>query len=376
MLVDVRSPRSSDAPPGAPPWWDRALAIVLALAVVAEVLLRAPSVTASQVAICIVGAAALWIRRPQPRAATMLAFGTATVGTLIDLFRGAPPGTLYTGAALLLLPYSLSRWGSRRDIAYSAPFVAAAFSAAALHGEMKTAIDAIGAAIVLLFPAALGASVRFRAIAQDRALEQARLREREQLARELHDSVAHHVTAIAIQAQAGRAVLASRPELALQTLEAIELEAAHTLGELRAMVGALRDDRAAAREPGRVADILQLAAPRATPVVDVDLRGELDGLEPALEAALFRMAQESITNAMRHARQATRVRVHVDGDAEQVRLSVRDDGQAAVWPRAASGYGLVGMAERAALLGGTFRAGPTPDGGWRVEAVLPRSRAA
>ncbi len=366
----LRGTRSRGAP-----WWDRALAVALALVVAAEATARAPMVTAPQVAICGVGALAIWVRRTRPLAATVLSFGTAAVGTIVDLARGAAPGPMFVGAALLLLPYSLARWGTGRDLARGAPFVAAAVGAAALHGEMTTWVDAVAAIVVVSFPAALGASVRFRAVARDRTIEHARTRERELLARELHDSVAHHVTAIAIQAQAGLAVLASRPELAQQALREIEAEAARTLGELRAMVGALRDERAAARGAGRVADLAQLAAPHATPGVIVELCGDLDALEPALEAAVVRMAQESITNALRHARHATRVHVRVDGEAERVWLSVRDDGQAAVWPRVTSGYGLVGMAERAALLGGELTAGPTSEGGWRVDAALPRSRA-
>ena len=85
-----------------------------------------------------------------------------------------------------------------------------------------------------------------------------------------------------------------------------------------------------------------------------------------------RGAQESITNARRHARRATQVTVAVTGEADQVRLTIADDGSAA-GVRAPAGYGLVGMRERASLLGGTFHAGPAAERGWRVEAVLPRT---
>ena len=100
--------------------------------------------------------------------------------------------------------------------------------------------------------------------------------------------------------------------------------------------------------------------------------GELDDLSPAVGAAIYRLAQESVTNARRHARHATQVTVAVTGDADRVRLTVDDDGSA-TGGRAEAGHGLVGMRERATLLGGTFRAGPAAERGWRVEAVLPRA---
>jgi signal transduction histidine kinase len=94
-------------------------------------------------------------------------------------------------------------------------------------------------------------------------------------------------------------------------------------------------------------------------------------------AAIYRIAQESITNAIKHARHATRVDVRVTGDGDRVRLTVRDDGDAG--PSGAdpsAGYGLAGMTERAALLGGTLEAGPSADSGWTVTAVLPRNGTA
>ena len=97
----------------------------------------------------------------------------------------------------------------------------------------------------------------------------------------------------------------------------------------------------------------------------------LDDVSPAVGAAIYRLAQESITNARRHGRHATRVTVAVAGGQDEVRLTVDDDGSAGA--SAPAGSGLVGMRERATLLGGTFQAGPTADRGWRVEAVLPRS---
>ncbi len=105
----------------------------------------------------------------------------------------------------------------------------------------------------------------------------------------------------------------------------------------------------------------------------MELSDDLDDLRPLVEAAIYRIAQESITNAVRHARHATRINVCVAGDDECVRLMVRDDGDARSTDRSSSGFGLVGMTERAKLLGGTLEAGPGPDTGWTVNAVLPKT---
>ena len=110
-----------------------------------------------------------------------------------------------------------------------------------------------------------------------------------------------------------------------------------------------------------------------SPLVQVHRGGDLAGLPQPVEVAVYRICQESVTNAIRHALNATAVTVEVTGDVGVVRLRVHDDGEAAR-PATTVGYGLLGMAERAKLLGGTCQAGPDPVGGWTVEATLPRDR--
>lgn len=229
----------------------------------------------------------------------------------------------------------------------------------------------------LLFWVTLGATVRYWMTSRTREMDKVRLLEREQLARELHDTVAHHVSAIAIRAQAGRVVAASDPSAALDALLVIEAEASRTLDEMRLMVGNLRDDDAPSLTPQQgVADLERLARSVGDrPRVALKLSGDLADLGPSVDAAIYRIAQESITNAVRHARHATVIDVRVSGDDPNViRLIVHDDGEAAAG-RNPLGYGLVGMTERAMLLGGSFEAGPGPDRGWTVQAVLPRTGA-
>ena len=126
----------------------------------------------------------------------------------------------------------------------------------------------------------------------------------------------------------------------------------------------------------RLVDIERLATTGPDSLrVEVELRGDLTDLTPAMEAALYRVAQESVTNAQRHAQLATRVEVTVTGNTADVQLTVSDDGAHTTSPHP-PGYGLIGMTERVTLLGGTLTAGPGADRGWRVRAVLPRPRSA
>lgn len=324
-------------------------------------------------------AVAVLFRRTHPLMAVLFGFGTFAVLDVATFVADSEPVVLYSGAVVLVLAYSLFRWGAGRDAAIGLGFMAIAFIASVIT-DFPGAADTIGGAAVLLFAAALGASIRYRGTARAHLVEQAKLQEREQLARELHDTVAHHVSAIAIQAQAGM-VLARSSSLsgATEALEIIDREAAQTLAEMRTMVGALRDrqNQPAPAPQRRIADIERLAANGTDALrIDVELCGELTNLSPALEAALYRVAQESVTNAQRHAHHATRVEVKVTGNATEVQMTVTDNGARTTTTPNPPGYGLIGMTERVTLLGGTLTAGPKPDRGWSVRAVLPRQGSA
>jgi len=366
-------PRAPDPP--ARTWFDGALVATLVVVAVVESLLRADATRPVALVVCVVPAFGLLWRRAHPLAVTVAVFSVA-MG--VDAVAGAVTGesmALYTTAYVLLLPYALLRWGSGREAGIGLAFV---MGTCALSSWISAGVtDALTTIPFLLLPAALGASVRYRASSRVRAIDEVKLRERELLARELHDTVAHHVSAISIRAQAGRAVAATDPAGALDALEVIEREASRTLAEMRMMVGALRQgDEAELAPQRRAADVARLAGRSGDgPEVVVDLSGDLDGLSASVGAAIYRLAQESITNAVRHARHATRVTVRVAVEDERVHLTVRDDGEAVAVSVSSPGYGLVGMTERVTLLGGTLEAGPTPERGWTVDAVLPRTGA-
>jgi glucose-6-phosphate-specific signal transduction histidine kinase len=359
---------------------DWALATIVVVAVALEAVLRTDLVWRPVAVVfgCGLAVAALH-RRTHPVPAVAFAFGGFAVLDLAAFLARTGPVGLLSGWVVLVLTYSLFRWRAGRDLIAGSLIVAVAFGVI-VGLDFPGLGETVAGAALLLFTAALGASVRYRGAARRQLVEQAKLQEREQLARELHDTVAHHVSAIAIQAQAGL-FLARSSSLsgATEALETIDREAARTLAEMRTMVSALRDrDARPATAPQRsIADIEHLAATAADGLrIDVALHGELANLPPALEAALYRVAQESITNAQRHAQHATRVRVDVSGTATDVRLTVSDDGARTSPAPSDSGYGLIGMTERVTLLGGTLTAGPNPDRGWDVRAVLPRHGAA
>lgn len=360
-----------EAPPPTPPWWDLALVAVLVPASVVEGTARddvpwAP-VTVALAVVCV--ASLLW-RRSHPLVAVIVGIGAQTLAGVGPELAGLDEGVLLTTAVVLALPYSLCRWASGRAAVVGVAFVLAChWLREPLYGN-PLADNLVGAGFLLL-PAAVGAAVRFRVTARRREVDQARLREREQLARELHDTVAHHVSGIVVQAQAGRAVAATDPARAVDVLAVIEEAATRSLAEMRTIVGILRDGAEAERAPiGRIADLEALAsAPTRRLPVEVTCSGPLGALPTSVDTAVYRIVQEAVTNAERHARHATRVDVRVAGGDDDVRVSVVDDGRGGGDQR--PGYGLTGMAERVELLGGTFHAGPRLDGGWSVEAVVP-----
>ncbi|GAA3226941.1 sensor histidine kinase [Dactylosporangium siamense] len=379
--------------PGAPArvWRDWALAGILVPLTVLEGLLRPdlPMRALSVVVLVVLAPVLLW-RRRQPFAAVALAFG---VTGLLPVFTGQALENDAT-ALVLITVYALARWGAGREIVAGVAVVAAKFAVAVWLGEVDAG-DAVAGPAVLSACLALGVALRYRASARRREVDRIRLLERERLARDLHDTVAHHVSAMAIRAQAGIATAALHPDAATDALHVIEAEASRALAEMRAMVRVLRRDglpepaeltpnphtAGPAPDPPdpRIADLVGLAGragARTGPGVHVGLSGDLGDLPPEVGAAIYRLAQESVTNARRHARHATRIEVRVDADDTSVRLRVSDDGDHSLSHAAATpGFGLIGMAERADLLGGTVEAGPGAGRGWTVTAVLPRAES-
>ncbi|GAA1477228.1 histidine kinase [Nocardioides aestuarii] len=362
-------PRPADAPPvGRHDWL---LVSGYAVAAVVEGVARPDVAWRALVTVAALALvpALLW-RRARPLAAVLLGWGLAGVLSALQLTTDAGDLGLWSMMAVLVVLYALVRWGSGREIVLGTGFVAGVV-ALGMYVAAGGWTDVFGGTVLLLLVMALAAVFRSRADLWQRRQREIRNQERVALARELHDTVAHHVSAIAVQAQAGGVVAATQPEKAAEVLAAIEGEASRTLAEMRSMVRVLREDDAVAYAPQPGAeDLPALARPDGTPAVEISRDDDVTGLAPPVDAALYRLAQESLTNALRHARGATRVGIGVRREGEAVVLRVVDDGRAE-GPAPEPGFGLLGMAERAELLGGSFSAGPGPEGGWVVEAVLP-----
>jgi len=252
---------------------------------------------------------------------------------------------------------------------------------------------AASALIVLLAAWAAGRAVRagrayaagLREQAERRAqsaVDQARravAEERLQIARELHDVVAHSMSVIAVQAGVGHYVIGQNPEEAASALAAIEGISRAALREMRQLLGVLRDG-----EPGEMLaapgldDIPDLAR-RAGLRVDVAVRGTPRQLPAGVDLAAFRIVQEALTNVVKHAG-TDQGRVEVTFSADAVAIEVTDDGAGGAGPgsreEGSRGHGLIGMRERVALYGGVFSAGPLPGRGYRIHALLPIGAAA
>jgi signal transduction histidine kinase len=260
--------------------------------------------------------------------------------------------------------------------------------------------EAVLGAVVLFVAWYVGRRLRLRQeraaqLAREQAAEARRIviEERTRIARELHDVVAHRVSLMTVQAGAAKAVAAEDPEGALRAMAAVEEAGRQALDELRHLLGVLRPETGLdglGPQPG-LADLPRLVEQTRGAGLDVSLA--TDGLPAELPARVdlfaYRIVQEALTNVLKHAGPGARTEVRLGTDRNGIVIEVVDDGNGSEPPSAAagpfrpadspvdsdrpsrSGHGIVGMRERARLLGGTLEARPRPDGGFRVVAHLP-----
>lgn len=257
------------------------------------------------------------------------------------------------------------------------------------HGLRGLAVGALG---TLAFTAAavaadaVGTRRRFVAEQAERAeLEKGRravLTERARIARELHDVVAHHLSLMAVRAETAPYRLANLPDPVRAEFGALSAASRGALADMRRLLGVLRDEGPAERAPQpQLADLPDLvyAARQAGMPVELSVPAVAAPIPPAVGVCAYRIVQESLSNASRHA-QGAPVTVSVDHRTDGVLLRVAN-GPGAPGARPGdesrrSGHGLTGMRERVALLGGSLSAGPSPDGGFVVSALLPLGAAA
>jgi signal transduction histidine kinase len=292
--------------------------------------------------------------------------------------------------AQVVLFYRLGRSGSQP----LAAVLALPFLVLALAGPADPAARIPAVLLAALGPMAAWAGAARRArgeVAQHQAARQViagslaehmARGERARVSRELHDVVAHHISMIAVQAETARLTTAGMPAAGAQRLSAIGDTARAALTEMRRLLGVLREDTRAGPEdrqpqPGlrQLNELLDQARDASGSGIRLIVRGSTASLAPGVELAAYRIVQEALTNARRHAPGAA-VDVELHYAAGALRLRVRDNGPGPPLAPASAGHGLLGMRERAAAVGGELRTGATGGGGFVVEAVLPAAGGA
>ncbi|WP_175007494.1 sensor histidine kinase [Cellulosimicrobium sp. TH-20] len=363
-----------------------------------------PGVRAAVLALVVGQAAALVLRRRAPLVCLAL-----TVVAQVAITALLPPYVGFQAPATLVAAYSAGAYAPRRT-RLGAPALAAvaqvllvfalggfgvpAGAGPAQHtlqvgGALLSAVlTFVGAALVGSYVATrreLVAELRDRVVRAEREREalaaQAVLEERARMARELHDVAAHHLSGIVVQASAAERLVDADPERAKESVRWIRSQGRETLDDLRLVVGILRgrDDEGDAREAPQptLADLPALleTARAAGTTVTVETEGEPWDPAPTAQIAVYRVLQEALANARRHA-PGRPVAVRLAWSPTAVVVTARNPaGRTAPPQDARPGHGLVGMRERAAVLGGTLDARRTPDGAWLVRLTVPRAPA-
>jgi signal transduction histidine kinase len=328
-----------------------------------------------------VASAALYWRRRAP----LVVLGVAVAAWATTLGSGYAD----LGGVTIIALYSAGRYAAGDRWAHAG--VAAAIAVILIDGLTDPAPwgEAVFGGVVLFLAWYVGRRLRLRneravQVLREQAAEARRIviEERARIARELHDVVAHRVSLMTVQAGAAKAVAAEDPEGARRAMAAVEEAGRQALDELRHLLGVLRPETdldGLGPQPG-LADLPRLVEQIRGAGVDVSLA--TDGVSAELPARVdlfaYRIVQEALTNVLKHAGPGARTEVRLGTDRGGIVLEVVDDGRGAtvmptpgVAEEGARGHGLVGMRERALLLGGTLDAAPRPGGGFRVVAHLP-----
>ncbi|HEY3943713.1 MAG TPA: sensor histidine kinase [Solirubrobacteraceae bacterium] len=316
---------------------------------------------------------------------TPVAAGAATLATTAAI-TGTQGATLTAVSSLVVL-FLLARLVIRRSLLFTTPLVVPFIVLAVARDTSHHAVLASTAPLLFLAAAlAVGESLRRRelAIAALGASEEAMadstrartvLEERARIARELHDIVAHHLSVITIESEAARLTSPKLSADARRRFEAIASTAREALNETRHLLGVLREDNVGEAErtpqPGldELDNLIETAKATGTSIRLVR-EGTITQLPLSVDLAAYRIVQEALTNARRHAPGA-HVDVEVSYGEQALQLRVKDNGPAATNGAPVEGHGLLGMRERAMLAGGTFSSGLAKGGGFEVLATLP-----
>jgi signal transduction histidine kinase len=284
-----------------------------------------------------------------------------------------------TSIAWFCVLYGITVWTTPRKFAFGAAYVAAVnlvpWTGSYSKPGSSIPFGIVTLVVMLLVRRVLGDRERRVQLAErerDVAAREAVVEERARIARELHDAIAHNVSMMVVQAGAERRTLADESSTK-DVLRTVEHIGRSTLTEMRRLVGMLRSDEADPLAPQpRLRDLPLLVEQvrEAGLPVELSVAGEPRELPVGLELSAFRIVQEALTNALKHAGQA-HATVQVRYTKESLELEIADDGAGAPQPATRDGHGLVGMRERVALYGGRFEASRRAAGGFAVRVALP-----
>lgn len=307
--------------------------------------------------------------RPAVVVALVLAAVAVVVARLADL--PSEPGPAMNLGLSVLVGAAVRTFPTRSAVAVAA---GAAVVAAACWFAARPVSSGVAPVVAHTVTGWLGALVtglclRLLDVRRLAVTEQVRRDERLELARELHDLVAHHVTGVVLQAQAARVVRRRHPERLDDSLAGIEAAGSEALAAMRRVVGLLRDTGDVVSAAPGPEPLGELVGRFPGPPVRLRLPAGDPAWSPEVASTVYRVVQESLTNVARHAPRASSVAVTVADEGPAVTVVVTDDGPTSTQHQR-RGYGLVGMRERVEALGGTLRAGPHGKG-WSVEVVLP-----
>jgi signal transduction histidine kinase len=315
------------------------------------------------------------MRRRHPAAAGIAA---ALIADVVAI-GWTPPNIVSFGIAWLCSIYALTVWTAPRLFALGAAVLALpTLVSVAVRGEPKGGLSftVITLVVMLFVRRVVGDRERRAQIAErerDLVAREAVVEERARIARELHDVIAHHVSMIVLQAGAERRVLDGANASTREVLETVERTGRSALTEMRRLLGMLRGDanEPLTPQPG-LSDVPVLVSQlrEAGLPVELHVEGEPGELPVGIELSAYRIVQEALTNALKHAGEAS-ASVSIRYGSDSLELEIADDGAGASAPVSSGGHGLLGMRERVALYGGRLDAGRRPSGGFVVRVLLP-----
>ena len=319
---------------------------------------------------------AIAIRRRYP----MLIGVAVPVVESVEFGFWAGPNILSQAVANFCALYALTVWTPPRRFAVGFAIVLSAVLASSLGpgANLNQAFffGLVEGIVMLLVRRVIGDRDRRAQIAErerDVAAREAVVEERARIARELHDVIAHHVSMIVLQAGAERRVLGDANASTREVLETVEQSGRSALTETRRLLGMLRGDANDPLTPQPGLDDVPMLVGQLRDAglpVELSIDGERRELPVGIELSAYRIVQEALTNALKHAGDA-RATVHVRYGSDSLELEIVDDGQGGSKRTSGGGHGLVGMRERVALYGGRFDASRRPSGGFAIRVVLP-----